>query len=92
MLMKRYTMSFIIDRRLRNHAIASFKLLHSGALSCSDPLLDRCFVGDDSEGLAERSTTSNCRLGEEAEDFPGEDIVMNAVLDLSVPDGVEKSI
>ena len=85
-LTKRYTMSFIVDRRLRNHAIASFELLHSGALSCSDSLLGRRFVGDDSEGVAEPSTTSNCRLGEEAEDFPGEDIVMDAVLDLSVPE------
>ena len=78
--MKRYTMSFVVDRRLRNNAIAFFKLLHSGALSFSDPLLGRRFAGDDSEGVAERSTTSDCRLGEEAEDLPGEDIVMNAVL------------
>ena len=82
--MKRYTMSFIVDRRLRNHDIASSKFFHSGALSCSDPLLGRRFVGDDSEGVAERSTTSNCWLGEEVEDFPGEDIAMNVVLDLSV--------
>lgn len=69
-------MSLIVDRRVRNHAIASLMLLHSGALSCSDSLLGRRFVGEDSEGMAERSTTSNCRLGEEAEDFAGEDIVI----------------
>ena len=67
-----------------NYAIASFKLFYSGALSCSDAHLGRRFVGEDSEGVAERSTTSNCPLGEEAEDFSGEDIVMNATLDLSV--------
>lgn len=51
--MKQYKISLVVNQRMWNHVMASFKLLHSRAASSADPLLHRDFVTEGSEGVAD---------------------------------------